>query len=245
MNLRYIALFMDFDSNIDENVRNEFNSSSRFISNYLSTQIRKIKYKTDGSYNMISIAPSKEIQHQCRIIGDNSLQARVPFNMGEYISAKNEDKILLYEYYLKLIEQGYTIASEYKKIPLSELFEISSQFKAGNYKNEWLHKKKRFKEYGIEALLKCFFTSVHFHLELTVNDIRTKARLIQGIVIQTMPNEVYFDHLFKDLILKDDNLIITEYLDRPKFIFTIKDILNRKFDFQITNYGVKYEKYNP
>ncbi len=40
MNIRYIALHMDHDSGYKDPFRDNFNLESRFVSNYLSIQIR-------------------------------------------------------------------------------------------------------------------------------------------------------------------------------------------------------------
>ncbi len=240
MNIRYIALYMDYDSGYKDPFRDNFNLSSRFISNFLSVQVRKLNLPTDGSFNMISVAPSLNIQHICRIVGEKSLKARISFNKENY---EIMEEIERYEYYLKLLEDGYKVCTQYKEIPLEYLLNLHQVFRDNGYKNEWIHKKKRFKNYGLEVILKCFFTSYDFQLEIFVNDINNKKERVSGTVIRTLPDEVCFDSLFKDIIIDNDELIITEYQDRPKFKFLLSDILNGKFSFEITDAGVKYSPY--
>ena len=231
---------MDSDSGYKDPFRDNFNLSSRFISNYLSIQIRKLKVETDGTFNMIGVSPSLDIKHICRIVGEKALQTRTFFNKEAY---KQMNELEKYEYYLQLLEEGYRICAQYKKIPLEQLLKLHQDFRDNGYKNEWLHKKKRFKEQGIDVTLDCFFTSFDFHLVMTATDIKSKRELVSGTVIRTLPNEVCFDSLFKDLMIEDNELIITEFQDRPKFKFLLTDIFNGKFSFKLTDVGLKYEPY--
>lgn len=105
------------------------------------------------------------------------------------------------------------------------------------------YKKKKFKEHGIEVALNCFFTTLDFKLRMTVYDIKSKTELVSDTVIRTLPNEVCFAHFYKDIIIENNELIITEFQYRPKFKFFLSDILNGRFSFEITNEGVEYKPY--
>lgn len=237
MKLRYIALFMDTDSGYKDPFRDNFNLNSRFISNYLSIQVRKLKFETDGTFHMLGVSPSLDIKNVCRIVGEKSLQARISFNKEVYVQMSEIEK---HEYYLQLLEEGYKVCIKHKKIPLEQLLKLHQDFRNNGYKNEWLHKKKKFKEQGIEVSMNCFFTSIDFQLIMSVFDIKNKIELVSGTVIRTLPNEVCFDSLFKDVIIENDELLITEYQDRPKFKFHLSDILNGKFSFETTDVGLSY-----
>lgn len=237
MNLRYIALHLNHDSGYKDPFRDNFNLHSRFISNYLSVQIRKLKYETDGTFNMITVSPTLDIKHICRIVGEKALDACISFNREAYDQMTEYEK---YDYYLQLLEDGYKICSQFKQIPLDYLLQLHQEFRVNGYKNEWLHKKRKFKEYGIEVTLNCYFTSLDFQLSISVNDIRNKTELISGIVIKTLPDEVCFAPLFKDIIIEKNQLCITEIQDRPKFIFNLDDIFKGNFICKINNVGLNY-----
>lgn len=238
MNLRYIALYLDYDAGFKDPFRDNFNLSSRFISNFLSVQIRKLKIQTDGAFNMISVAPSMEAKHIFRIVGEKSLQARIAFDKVKYEQMTELER---YEYYLQLLEEGYRICAQHKVVPLEQLLNLHQQFRGNNYKNEWLHKTKKFKEHSIEVSLNCFFTSLDFQLVMTVCDITSKKELVSGTIIKTLPDEVCFDSLFKDVIIEQNELIITEYQDRPKFKFLLSDIFKGKLSFEVLNVGLEYK----
>lgn len=237
MNLRYISLHMGFDSGYSETIRKKFNLHSRFVSNFLSVQIRKLKFKTDGSFNIIGVSPSLNIRHVCRIVGDDALQARVTFNKESYDQMEDTKQ---YEYYLRLLEDGYKICSQYKEIPMQYLLDLHQRFRENGYKNEWLHKKKKFKEQGIEVKLECSFTSIDFKLQITVNNIIDKEQLITGTIIRTLPDEVYFEKEFKDILIEKKNLIVTDFYDRPRVKLLLTDIFNKHFRFELQGDGLEY-----
>lgn len=237
MKLRYVTLFMGFDSGYIDPFRDNFNLHSRFISNYMSMQVRKFKFETDGTFNMISVEPSLNIR-PCRIVGDKALNVTIYFDKEKYDQLKKVEK---FEYSLQLLEEGYRVCSNYKDIPLEALLDLHTQFREEGYKNEWLHKKKRFKDQHIEIILYCYFTSEDFQLKITVNDLNTKDELISGIVIKTLPHEVCFQPLFKDIIINNNVLGITDFLDRVKFTFSLSDIYSKKMKFEVHNdFGLVY-----
>jgi hypothetical protein len=237
MNLRYIALYMDYDAGFKDPFRDNFNLKSRFISNFLSVQIRKLKIQTDGTFKMIGVSPSIDPKHICRIVGEKSLQARTGFDKVKYEQLTELER---YGYYLQLLEEGYRICAQHKDIPLKQLLNLHQQFRDNNYKNEWLQKRRVFKSVGIEATLSCHFTSFDFQLILTVIDLKSKKELVSGMVIRTLPDEVCFSPLFKDIKIDGKELIITEYADRPKFKFQLTDVFNGVFSYQVTDFGLKY-----
>ena len=56
MTLYYIQLGLDYRDYItyDNELRFEFQKKTSFINDYFSKKVRKLKFKTDGSFNMIS-----------------------------------------------------------------------------------------------------------------------------------------------------------------------------------------------
>ncbi|WP_343321135.1 hypothetical protein [Sphingobacterium multivorum] len=114
-------------------------------------------------------------------------------------------------------------------------------FKEGEYKNEWIHKKKRFKDIDLEIVLRCEFTSSYFQLITMVSQISTKEKLVEGIAMRTEPDEVLFDKMFKDILVDDKSIIITDSSDSPRVLIDLKDVkrgvFNKKFAPYIYDYS--------
>ncbi|UKB82728.1 hypothetical protein LF887_17135 [Chryseobacterium sp. MEBOG06] len=230
MTLRYIAIGLDYDYYKQENnkLRYEFQTHTRFISNYFSRAIRKVKFDTGNEFNMISISLLPEtILKQTDIKSNDVLKAYLPFDQKRYEKIKGTEDC---GYYLEILEKGVKKASEFKPIPLDELLNLIDEFKKGGCKNEWIHKKKRFKEIDIEVILTCEFTTNYFQLIATINQISTKKELTRGIVIKTIPDEIHFDKMFNDILIYKNFIVITDNADGAMALINIKDAKKGKFE---------------
>lgn len=216
MNLNYIHLGLDYYDYIESNndLRYEFQKHTDFISDYFSKAVRKLKYKTDGSYKMISVLPTEfeikptKLQGYGDVIGVN-----LPFDKNRYEKIKGTSDC---SYYLELLEKGFKKASEFKEVPLDSLLSIMEVFKQGGCKNEWTHKKKRFKEENLEIILTCQFTTNYFQLVATINKISPKKELVSGVLIRTEVGISIHEGMYKDVLINSDEILITDESDNPR-----------------------------
>lgn len=226
MTLRYIALQIE-DEISGRMYSSDFAYHTRFISNYFSKAIRKYKYTTDGTFNMISIKGAVNYSEGFKIRGMGALSIPVSFDPKRYEQIKGTEDC---SYYLELLEQGFKKASEFKPIPLDTLLTLIEEFKKGGCKNEWVHKKKRFKDIDLEVILKCEFTTNYFQLIATINQISTKKELVKGIVMKTKPDAIHFDKMFKDVLVYENFIIITDACDSAMALINIEDARNGIFN---------------
>ncbi|WP_437918749.1 hypothetical protein [Sphingobacterium sp. LRF_L2] len=238
MKIRYIALHINNESQIDTKFALKFNLRYRFISNFLSREIRKYNLESSDSFNMISIVSSLDKVKIKDNLSNSVLQAYVPLDIDYY---ENNKGIIRYEYALNLLEEGYYLCNEFKKIPLHELIMLHNDFRKKGYKNEWLYKKNKSKEHNIEVILKCIFNEEEFKLEMNVKDLTTKSDLATGFVLRTLPDELFFSKLFKNVLINEREIIITEFHDRPKFKFVMEDIKKGVFECSVFNNGLEYD----
>ena len=217
MTLYYINLGLDYDEYIsDENeLRYDFQLRTRFISNYLSKSIRKLKFKTDNTFNMLSVNLSESKSISKNITAIDVLQITLPFNRNEYFNAKENSN---FEYYLNYFSEGFKLASEFKEIPLENLNLILEEFRNNEYKNEWISLKKKFKNEDLEIILMSEVTTDYYQVILKVVKISTKEILVEDILLKTEPNEVVFDHLIKSIEISEDILFKNKF---EKTIITI------------------------
>jgi len=180
---------------------------------------------------MISIGAHEDKINPCMIIPFDALKVELHFKKALYEKIKGTEDC---SYYLELLEQGFRKASEFKSIPLDILLNLIEEFKKGDCKNEWLHKKKRFKEEDLEVILTCEFTTNYFQLIATINQISTKKELVKGIVIKTEPDEIAYEGMFKDIMVIDKDIIITDRSDSPRIIIKKDDVFKGKMNSIIT-----------
>jgi hypothetical protein len=232
MNLNYIHIGLDYYHYIEKNnkLRYEFQQYTSFICDYFSDSIRKLKFKTDGTFNSISIQLSEKDLKESSIIFDNVLNVELPFDQDRYENSKGSSD---FSYYLEMLEKGFHKASEFKDIPLQDLLQIIEKFKYGGCKNEWIHKKKRFKEEDLEVVLKCSYTTHYFQLWLCVDRISTKNNLVNGVVLQTEVGVFIHQGMYKDIIINNNQIVITDKTDSPRIKINKSKISKNILDYKI------------
>lgn len=231
MDLYYIYLGLDYNdyNEKNNNLRYEFQQHTNFISDFFSKAIRKRKFKTDGSFKMISIAATEYNIKPNAIIPLDALAINLPFDRKRYEKIKGTEDC---SYYLELLDQGFRKASKCKLIPLEHLLNLIEEFKQRGCKNEWLHKKKRFKEEDLEVILNCEFTTNYFQLIATINQISTKKELIKGTILKTEVGVSIHQGMYKDIIISKD-LIITDSSDSPRIKINKNDVFNGILNYTI------------
>ena len=117
MNLWYIAIGLD-DKSFSTDESSEFGYRTSYISNYLSKQIRRARFKTDGTFQMVYVEATDK-PGECAIVPDRALTAQVSFDKERYEQIKGTADC---EFYLGMLESGLAKAAEFKKIPLETLF---------------------------------------------------------------------------------------------------------------------------
>lgn len=179
---------------------------------------------------MISVDPMPNTLEVCKIVPIDALTVPIPFDKERYENIKDSTN---YDYYLELLEEGFKKAAKYKEIPLANLLTLIDDFKKNGCKNEWLHKRKRFKEQDIEVILTCHFTTFDFRLVATINKISTKEELCSGTVLKTDSDEICYDKEFKDVFVIEKEIIITDWFDLPRFLINLMDVLDKKFNCKL------------
>lgn len=231
MNLYYISLGLHYHDYIlyNNELRLEFQKKTSFINDYFSKKIRKLRFKTDGTFNMIAIGPSEFEYDPKKFVAYKVLEIHLPFDRNRYEVLKND---LDCSYFLEMMEQGFKKASKIKEIPLNGLLNIIENFKKEGCKNKWLHKKKRFKEDDLEVILNCEYTSVYFHLVATFNQISSKKELISGVVLSTDVGVYLHEGMYKDIFINDKEIVITDSTDSPRILINKEKIFERTLEFE-------------
>ena len=228
MKLRYISIHFNFSTkHVYEDIAFIFESNVRFICNYLSKTVRKLKIET-GAYKMLSInltplEDSVEIHDWDQVLSIKIHFA--PKDKEHFLSlTKLEDR---FEYFLSLLEQGYQMAVDagYSEICIDKLLQLHETFRSGNYKNEWLWKKKQIKDKGIYIFFNCYFTTFDFKLVLDVYDLKKTKKICSGVIMQTLPDEICYDKDFRNLVITDDKIIILDFLNYPNFCINIQELV--------------------
>lgn len=230
MKLRYIALVISENYDCSDAFRVEFENHTRFISNYLSRTVRKFKYETDGSYNMILVKVGEE--NASYIGANNTMIVSVPFCQERYECIKGTEDC---SYYLELCKEGFLKAAAFKDTSMQILQETIDSFCTNGYRNEWIYKKVLFRDIDLKVIMKCDFTTNHFRLNLEFQTVRNHKLLCSGTAIQTIPNEVAFDFLFRNVVLDHRRIYIVDRVECNFFYFDVDDIKQRVFALNVVD----------
>ncbi len=232
MNLYYIHLGLQYKDYImtDNELRYEFQQRTNFIDDYFSKAIRKHKFKTDGTFNMIAISATEFELKPTKLVSSDVLEVTLVFDRKRFEDCKETNDC---SYYLELLELGFKKASEFKSIPLETLINLTEKFKQGGCRNEWVHKKKRFKEDDIEILLTCEFSARYFQLSLTVNQLSSKTELLRGVVMRTEVGISIHSGMYKDIIVDDKHILITDRSDEIRIEINKQAAKNGRLKYRV------------
>jgi hypothetical protein len=213
----------------------EFNFQSDFITHYIENHLKKMKYESND-FDMIMIRGKKqpkenffiEKHHKCltiEVFFDDkkykelySLENKYPLdNLLKPIVKEDEFN----EFVFKMIMEGLEKLRKQKAlIPFDFLIDTTLDFKTNNYKNEWIHKRKVIKEYGIKPYLTCKLTCNYFSLNLIIEE--GKQEIYRQEVLRTLPSAIFYKDEFKDLKIDKKNLVITKKSNEKPYLFSLK-----------------------
>ena len=147
----------------------------------------------------------------------------IPIHFNELNYPKVMDKIKVNEYLIDRICEGIEqIKEEYPEI-VENLINGITEFRKNDYECHWLHKKKKHENLRIE--LHGYLDIKVFNLTLVIYN-KNKEVLISKIILTTPPNEFSFKNRFKDIIIKENIVIITDKHDRPWYNFDLSSLEN-------------------
>lgn len=246
MNYRYIILWAGnsgFGSGFGDEFDRKFTYNTWFISNYLSLRVRKLHIPTDGPYNMLFCNITKKENH-VREKAVSSLSVNIHVEDEEiekYLNMSNE--VDRFQYYLSLLERGYKLASVSHDIPIDSFLNLHQELRNNNYKNERLFKKKQLRDYGIKIELVHELTSYSYNLVLSVYDLQ--GNLIgKNSIYETLPDDIYFNKNVRHLIIDKNNLVVTDFLNKPQLVCSLNDLGNGIIKSECVNDNTRKYIYN-
>jgi len=226
MYLRYIFFHPNWDSSsikeYNQTILQRFQYNCNFISHYLSLSVRKKRFLTDGTFNSIGVYFSFSDQvmnfdkvgwkslhdlHCSLIVSSEAFE--------QYLHEHNLEK--RYEFYLSCLERGYAFINQHKAIPLDLLMGLNDEFRKIGYKNEVVFKKINIPLFGLRIVLTQVLSTIDFKLVISAFDSKTSTLIAEGTVFRTMPDEIFYRHHFKQVIVENNQLLILDFLDRPSF----------------------------
>lgn len=212
MLLRDIGLYLDPEEPAySDRLSYRFSFETRCLCNFIQRRVRKARIKTEG-FSKLNVRGCQHPQDDCPLVPESAVRIEIYFDRHRYDKAAGDD---LQEFFIAMLEEGWAKCAKFHKLPLKLLRDPIQDFRAGGYKNEWVHKSKRLGKHGLRGTLHCELTMKEFVLTLTVSK-RDKI-VFEKPIFREMPDELCFHYHFKDLKVRDDTLIVTTWFDTEEY----------------------------
>jgi len=212
----------------------DFDFQTGSFLNYFDRVLKKSKFQSE-EFQFVTIRGRKKPSNKYLIKKHfKSLEVEIPFDEKKYkelypfknkypikgllspILKEEEFNIFLFE----MIMEGLLKSKKQEApIPYDFLIETLSNFKLGGFNNEWIHKKKICKDYGVIAYLKCRLTSNYFSLELIIE--KSKKEIYKKEVLRTLPNVIMYKDEFKDIQVVEGKLLIMKNTSEESILFSL------------------------
>lgn len=204
MYLKNLIMFMD-GSVRDKIYCSHFDFHVFYVWYYLSQQLRKNKFETDGTFDTIFIkvgssASSIELENR-------ELTISLPFDFNLY---ENADETVRCQYYLDLMKSALRIASEKKDIPFEELMGYLKSLADSNFIYSWNFKNVIAHEYDLKIRFTCHLSTNDFIIRIAAYDKKSMIPICEGNVVRTKPDEIFFSHISKKIKIKDGRIFIPD-----------------------------------
>ena len=227
----YLALSTD---DLLGNIVSDFNFQSDFMTHYIEGRLKKLKYDSND-FNLIMIRGRKQPK-ECFFIEEKykSLTIEIPFIEEKYKELYSSTNVYPLEEFLnpvlkekefsdflfKMIMEGLLkLKNQKASVPCDFLIETLSDFRLDGFSNEWIHKKKVCKDYGVIAYLKCRLTSNYFSLELIIE--KSKKEIYKKEVLRTLPSVIMYKDEFKDIQVVKGKLLIMKNTSEESILFSL------------------------
>ena len=202
MIFKEIYLYPDRGSYDKNEVVYPFKDQSRSLCSYLERQLKKIKFKTKN-FNRICFVGHVKPRPECYVNSCNVLSVEISFDEEKYKSLKEDE---LNPFFIDMLTMAIEKCEKQYDIPGDALRGWMEDFRKEGFVNHWVFKTRLFRSIGLKCSLVCDLTLHAFHLKLTIK--RGKVVIFDEEIKRTVPDEVVFNYLLKDIKLVDNKIVV-------------------------------------
>lgn len=217
----------------DKIYRSHFDFHVFYIRYYLSQQLKKNRFVTDGTFDTINIEvglSSSSIE-----LANRSLNITLPFDFKLY---DNSDETARCRYYFDLLKTALQIAFNKKYIPFEKLMEYLASLANNNFIYSWNFKDVIVPEYNLKIKFICQLSTNDFIMRIVALDKKSKITICEGNVLRTKPDEIFFSHISKKIKITDGKIVISSKWGTELLSIELKSLVNGLLvvDFSSTPY---------
>lgn len=220
MYLKQIKIFFN-QSESDNIYRSHFDFHVFFIGYYLSHQLKKLKFVTDGTFEAINIVVGEASKPMVLI--DSALTCFAVFDTDVYDSLADDDRCV---YVIGILRETLLEISQKKSIPLYQLLNDCEELIKSGFVYRWNFCQIKVADLGLKIKFNCELSTNDFRLNAVVYESGEMEPFCDGCVIRTKPDDVFFSFISKKIQSENGQLVFTTKWDVPLFYLNISD-LNR------------------
>ena len=221
MNLRCIYLGSDFT--FPKEFWTTFCYNTRFITHWMSRNVRKLKISTDGTFKQLSVLISRDEDHSKQDIMEDFYTTIqwTDADVEKYLAMKDEKERI--QLYLSILRDGLSRISIVKEIPIDRLFALIDTFEQNGCKHEWQFKSMYLKDWGVRLKFTCHFTTYDFQLRLTLFNKQKKV-IVSKSVFRIYPDENWYWKDLRKVVVEGDKLYINDSLNEHFLMFDLNKL---------------------
>ena len=216
MYLKDIVIYYDRSAS-DKIYASHFDYHVFFIRYYLSQQLKKIKFKTDGTFLAINI-DFGEVSKPMEIFL-SAIDYFPKIDKNVYDSLADDEKSI---YVIGLVKEALIDISQTKEIPLDQLLNGCNELIKMGLVYRWTFRHIKIADLGLKIKLNCELNTYDFKLIATVYKDGEKKPFCEGCVIRTMPDKIFFGKVSKKIQQKDGKLIFISTWNTELEFFYLK-----------------------
>jgi len=221
MLLKHVYLAIDFDDPILERHSSDFQFQTRALCNFVERRIRPLRFTTTD-FSKICVFGTTNSPKPSSVRPESALVSHIPFELAPYQLLAADQR---QELFGDMLRAGFAACAQVRKIPLQELLAAIDAFRASGFVNQWIHTSKLLRPFKIKAQLWCDLTMDRFVLTLVIT--RSEIEICRFKVLETKPDEIIFQHQFKEVAVVDSHVVVLDRFGNKVFSQPIDEILGR------------------
>ena len=183
-----------------------FYLTSRSLCDFIERYLNSLKIKTDG-FKMLGVRAFKVEPPEKVYVLERVLCVRLCVDSDFLPNIKAMDKKEINEFYISFLNQGMAATAEFDyQYPRKEIEEAVERFRAGDYVNRWVFKRKRITGRKAYCVLECDIDTEHFRMDLVV--LRDEIEIYRQNVVTDEPNSMITDRYFGTLEVVGDEVVV-------------------------------------
>ena len=191
MYLKDIVIYYDRSAS-DKIYASHFDYHVFFIRYYLSQQLKKNKFITDGTFLAINIQIGEVSKPMEIFLSAIDYYPKIDKNV--YDSLADDEKSI---YVIGIVKEALIDISQTKEIPLDQLLNDCNELIKMGLVYRWTFRHIKIADFGLKIKLNCELNTYDFKLIATVYKDGEKKPFCEGCVIRTMPDKIFFGKVSK------------------------------------------------